>query len=139
MTSATLLSKKEPHLFVNNFESYFKQTPPDCSLNSEGNFEIRIHKEVLFQTSALCEMIITLNVESKIEIICPFLNLKELEMIVKFLYKGEVSHFDQSVIYQASKSLVELFGFPLLDKEANVDYDIKESIPKLDQELIPKK
>ena len=116
MTSSTLLSNKKSQLFVNNIESYFKQTPPDCSLNSEGNFEIRIHKEVLFQTSALCEMIITLNVESKIEIICPFLNLKELEMIVKFLYNGEVSHFDQSVIYQASKSLVEFLGSHFLTK-----------------------
>ena len=57
----------------------------------------------------------------------PFLALQELELIVHFLYNGEISYFDQNVVYQVSKYLVELFGFPILEKESNVQFRFQEA------------
>ena len=97
MNSSTLsiikymkLCKKEPELFENDMERYFKGRPPDCSFYSEDNVEIQVHKEVLYQTSYLREMIKTGCTESKIEVLCTSLTLQELEIVKQFLYKGEI-------------------------------------------------
>ena len=63
-------------------------------------------------------MIKSLDVESKIEIICPSLSLEELEIIVPFLYKGKVSVPDEELACKTSKNLMELFGFPLIAVES---------------------
>ena len=42
---------------VNYIESDIKLQPPDCSLFSEEGFEIPIHKEVLYQTKFLQEIV----------------------------------------------------------------------------------
>ena len=57
---------------------------------------------------------------------CPFLTLEEMEVIVQFLYTGEICHIDQNMVAEVSKHLSELFGFPLLDKEANLEHKIQE-------------
>ena len=49
----TILYNKEPLALVNSMESYFKERPPDCSLFSQDNFGIPVHKEVLYQTPFL--------------------------------------------------------------------------------------
>ena len=48
---------KEPVGLAANMDSYFKQKPPDCSLFSQDSFEFQVHKELLFQTEYLREMI----------------------------------------------------------------------------------
>ena len=52
---------KEPVGLAANMDSYFKQKPPDCSLFSQDSFEFQIHKELLFQTEYLREMIKSVN------------------------------------------------------------------------------
>ena len=66
-------------------------------------------------------MIKTLSKDSKIDIMCPDLSLQEVEIIVQFLYSGEIYHYDQNFIAEVSKNLADLFGFPLLDKGANLE------------------
>ena len=55
--TCTLVNKESMTIVENNMSLYFKEKPPDCSLFSQDNFEFPIHKEVLFQTNYLCEMI----------------------------------------------------------------------------------
>ena len=44
---------KEPLVLINAMESYFKSTPPDCSLFSDDNYGILIHKELMYQTKVV--------------------------------------------------------------------------------------
>ena len=46
---------------VNYIESDIKLQPPDCSLFSEDGFEVPIHKEVLYQTNFLREIVKTMD------------------------------------------------------------------------------
>ena len=64
--ACAVLQNKEPQLTVENMESYFHQRPPDCSLFSEGNFEIKVHREILYQTPYMRDMIKTLDIGKSI-------------------------------------------------------------------------
>ena len=116
---------KEPLVLINAMESYFKSTPPDCSLFSGDNYGILIHKELMYQTKFMREMIGTVGIDSKIELFCPSLSKEELEIIVDFFYNGNIFYTNQAVVSQVSKNLEELFGFPLIQVEMS---DTKESI-----------
>ena len=123
----TIVYNKEPLALVNSMESYFKERPPDCSLFSQDNFGIPVHKEVLYQTPFLRRMIQSFNMDSccsKIEILCPSLSKEELGAIVQFLYSGKISCFDQEAKSKLSDILTELFGFPSIDENG----DSKQSI-----------
>ena len=114
------LYKQTSMSFVNNIECYFKVTPPDCSLISQDNYEIPIHKELLYQTKYMQEMCKSVDMDpcySKIEIICPSLVKEEVDIIVHFLYSGKILCTDQSVASQVSTDLTQLFGFPAINIE----------------------
>ena len=115
------LHNKEPMALINSMESYLKQRPPDCSLFSQHNHEFPIHKEVLYQTEYLREMITDLNFEQKVEILCTSIAKEELQIMVDFLYDGKISCKDQTLGSQACKNLNEMFGFPI----ALIDGEIK--------------
>ena len=88
------LINKESLVLVENMSLYFKEKPPDCSLFSQDNFEFPIHKEVLFQTNYLCEMIQSTTPDPcccKIEIFCPSIAKEKLKIMVDFLYSGKIS------------------------------------------------
>ena len=108
---------KEPLVLISAMESYFKSTPPDCSLFSDDNYGILIHKELMYQTKFMREMIGSVGIDSKIDVFCPSLSKEELEIIVQFLYNGKLVHADETVVSKASKNLEELFGFPSLQGE----------------------
>ena len=131
---ATLLYNTEPLILVTSMESYFKERPPDCSLFSGDNFEISVHKEVLYQTPFLRRMIKSFNMDSccsKIEILCPSMKKEELVAIVQFLYNGKIIRTDHTkVASQFSSFLTELFGFPQIDENGNSKQSITESSPK---------
>ena len=116
---------KEPLVLINAMESYFKSTPPDCSLFSDDNYGILIHKELMYQTKFMREIISTVGIDSKIEVFCPSLSKEELEIIVDFFYNGKIFYANQTVVSEVSKNLEELFGFPLIQVETS---DTKESI-----------
>ena len=108
---------KEPMVLINNMDSYFNQTPPDCSLFSQDNHEIPIHKELLYQTKFTQEIIRSVGIDLKIEVICPFLSKEELETMVDFLYSGKIRFSNQEDISQACINLEEHFGFRLMQNE----------------------
>ena len=81
---------KDPMVLVNTIESYFKSMPSDCSLYSHENYKILIHKELMYQTKFMREMIKSVGIDSKIEVFCPSVSKKELEMIVDFFYNGKI-------------------------------------------------
>ena len=129
----TVLYNKEPLALVSSMDSYFKERPPDSSLFSQDNFEIPVHKEVLYQTSFLRRMIQSFNMDSccsKVEILCPSLSKEELGAIVQFLYSGKTSCFDQEVKLKLSDILTELFGFPSIDENGDSKQRIMEPIAK---------
>ena len=120
---------KEPLVLINAMESYFKSTPPDCHLFSDDNYGILIHKELMYQTKFMREMIDTVGIDSKIEVFCPSLSKEELEIIVDFFYNGKIFYTNQTVVSEVSKNLEELFGFPLIQVEMS---DTKESVLRLE-------
>ena len=84
---------------------------------SKDNYQILIHKELLYQTKFMREMISGIGIDSNIDVICPSVSKEELEIIVQFLYNGKLVHADETVVSKASKNLEELFGFPSLQGE----------------------
>ena len=109
----TVIFNKDPLVVVKNMDSYFKQIPPDCSLFCEDGSELSIHKELLYQTRFLRRMLKSANMDNnKIEIMCPFVAKRELEIIVKFLYTGQVYCGEQAFASQVFNNLTQLFGFP---------------------------
>ena len=73
--NCTTLKSKEPMALAHKMESYFKKTPPDCSLFSKENFQIPIHKELLYQTQFMRDMVKSVSPDSKIEVICHLLSI----------------------------------------------------------------
>ena len=127
---------QEPLVLCNNMDSYFKNTPPDCSLYSEGNHEISIHKELLYQTRYMREMIMNTGFESKIEVFCPSISKEELKNIVDFLYCGKISCKNQSAVSETTENLNKLFGFELTKDDMS---ETKESIVLPIKKKIPRK
>ena len=141
---------KEPLVLCNNMDSYFKNTPPDCSLYSKGNHEISIHKELLYQTKYMREMITNLGFESKIEVICPSISKEELKNIVDFLYCGKFSFKNQSAASETTENLNQLFGFELTKDDMSETLEsivlpIKKKVPRkrplksIESEFSPRK
>jgi len=111
-----VLYNKEQISLASYMIKYFKQRPPDCTLFSEDNCKILIHKELLYQTQYMRSMIKSASIGcccSQIEIMCPSLTINELEIIVQFLYSGKISCANQGIAVKISNNLTELFGFPV--------------------------
>ena len=73
----------------------------------------RVHKELLYQTEFMRKMLKSVDMDyCKIAILCETVSKEELDVIVKFLYHGEICCSDHNVAVQVSKSLKNLFGFP---------------------------
>ena len=131
-----LVIAQDPLVLCQNMDSYFKNTPPDCSLYSEGNHEISIHKELLYQTRYMREMIMNTGFESKIEVLCPFMSKEELENIVDFLYCGKILCKNQSAASETTENLNKLFGFELTKNDMS---ETKEMIVLPINKKIPRK
>ena len=114
-----LIKKRDTYFkqaLLKNMESYLEQNPPDCSLYSEDNFEFPVHKEVLYQTKYLCEIIKNSFSETcccKIEILCQSTSKEELKIMVDFLYTGNISCDNETLGFLTCKNLNTMFGFPI--------------------------
>ena len=122
----SVLYIKDPMILINGMDPYFKKNEPDCTLFSQNKQNIQVHKEVLYQTKLLREMISSVDSNSKIEIICTSIDKEELEIIVKFLYSGEISCQNQNTENQVSRTLSELFGFPPIKHSSNLEEHLKQ-------------
>ena len=122
-----IVQSHDPLLLVSHMDSYFNFALPDCHLYSRDNFQIPVHKELLYQTQFMREMIESVGVDSEIDLICPSMAKEDLEMVVHFLYNGKLLHASEEVVSNASKNLAELFGFPM-DNMSLEKTDVVESI-----------
>ena len=108
---------------VHYMETYMKNIKPDITLLSEDKFEITVHKEIFFQTQLMRTMIKSSDSDyccSRVTVICS-IPREELDMIVQFLYSGEVlckNHKDANIL---SENLTELFGFPKLCLSSKIE------------------
>ena len=119
------LKSKDSLAVMNYKESYFMQKPPDCSLFSEEGHEILIHKELLYQTKFMLEILKSSNCCScKIEIFFPSLQKEDLKDMVKFLYTGEITYKDQRDVHEVLVNLTNFLGFPIPS-----DMTIKRNVP----------
>ena len=103
-----VLYNKEQISLASYMIKYFKQRPPDCTLFSEDNCKILIHKELLYQTQYMRSMIKSATIGcccSQIEILCPSMTINELEIIVQFLYRLFLMRLLQSWFYQLNQKL----------------------------------
>ena len=111
---------KDPLVIVKSIGSYYKQSPPDCGLFSEDGYEIPLHKELLFQTKLMCQILKNIDIDCcKITIMCPSLTKKDLERIVDFLYSGKIYCANLTDATEVFNNLTQLFGFPSTNFEFN--------------------
>ena len=89
-----------------------KNKETDCVLYSQSGFKFDIHKEILYP-SKLMKNVVNENSGccGKIEIVCPC-SENELESILGFLYNGAVSCNNKTDILKILKNLNQIFGFP---------------------------
>ena len=107
------LVNKDNFDIVNYIESDIKLQPPDCSLFSEEGFEIPIHKEVLYQTKFMREMLKSMDCCcGKVELFFPTLPKEDLDVMVNFLYNGRIICRNRSDLCKVVVNLTQFLGFP---------------------------
>ena len=96
-----------------NSNKYLKARPPDCCMYSEEGSQFKIHRELLCQNEFLRKILDGAKdcCCSAIEIFCPCSD-KELVLLVKFLYTGEIVCDDIDDLTKTIGNLKEIFGFP---------------------------
>ena len=94
------------------FEALSKVKEADCFLYSEDGTKIKIHKEILCQTSFMKNILLNANhfCCGNTEIYCPC-SSDELELMVKFLYSGKISCEKKSDMPKILDNLARIFGF----------------------------
>ena len=107
------LINKETFDIVDYIKSDIKLRPPDCSLFSEDGFEFPIHKEVLYQTKFLREIVKSMDCCCcKVELFFPMLAKEDLKVMAKFLYDGKIICKSKSDLCRVVVNLTQFFGFP---------------------------
>ena len=94
---------------------YLKSKPPDCTLFSKDGFEIPVHKELIYRTKLIPQIIKSGTDDcccSKIDIIFPSLETKQLQLMVQFLYDGQIFCQDPITATEVISNLKEFFGVP---------------------------
>ena len=92
-------------------ESFLTNEKTDCILYSKDGIKFNIHKEILFQSNLMQNIMKSGHCCQNIETFCPC-SEKELETILNFLYNGPTSFNDKTVVDQILSNLTRLFGFP---------------------------
>ena len=93
-------------------KSYTELKQPDCSFYTEHGEEIPIHKELLFQTDFMHNILKSCECYcSKIEIIFPSIPIEELDLMIEFLYTGQFSCNLQNIAKKTISNLEEYLGF----------------------------
>lgn len=97
----------------NSLELYLKSKETDCFLYSREGVKFKIHKEILYYTKLMRNILhSTKNYCCKeIEIFCPC-SKDELESMVNFLYTGTFSSDKQISVTELNSNLTKILGFP---------------------------
>ena len=94
-------------------ELYLKKKEPDCILYSKEGVKFNVHKEILYQTKLMKNILLDDHGQfsQSIEIFCPCSD-KEIESILNFLYNGSISCYQEDEVSKILNNLTKLFGFP---------------------------
>ena len=94
-------------------ELYLKKKEPDCILYSKEGVKFNVHKEILYQTELMKNILLDDHGQfsQSIEIFCPCSD-KEIESILNFLYNGSISCYQEDEVSKILNNLTKLFGFP---------------------------
>ena len=108
------LYKNDSNIIIEYMKSYLKSKPPDCTLFSKDGFEIPVHKELIYQTKLIPQIIKsgTACCCSNIDIIFSSIDKKQLEVMVQFLYDGQIFCPDPITATEVISNLKEFFGVP---------------------------
>ena len=102
--------------------SFFSKKESDCILYSEEGVNFNVHKEILFQTDFLRNILSSKKAEccSVMEIFCPC-SENDLKYMVEFLYLGKISCKTRDDLFRILDELNEVFGFPKEKLDQNND------------------
>ena len=117
-----VIMKSDVSIFNDNFFGpYFKDKDPDCNLYSIEGTRIGIHKELLYPSKLMRNILKDANSFccKKIEFFCPCSEV-ELEFFVDFLYSRTISFNEYININEFIDNISKTFGFP--DKLFSVKY-----------------
>ena len=107
--------KNNEELFEHDtfMESYLKKEEPDCILYSQDGKQFNIHKEILYQTQLMKNILLGHHSVccQNIEIFCPCSN-KEIESVLNFLYNGTISLENETDVAELDEILTKIFAFP---------------------------
>ena len=119
-------------VFNHDFVSlYLKGKEPNCTLYSQEGVKFSIHKEILYQSKLMKNILRDLNnfCCKDIEIVCPCSEI-ELESMITFLYTGSFIYYENTNINEFINITTKLFGFPdrLFSIEHHSDASIKTNL-----------
>ena len=93
-------------------ETFFKNEGTDCILYSSEGVKFNIHKELLYQTKLMKNVLLNNSMCCQnVEIFCPC-SENELQTILDFLYNGKTTCHDNKEIAKILDNLTKVFGFP---------------------------
>ena len=98
------------HEFI---ESFLQNRKTDCILYSREGTKYDVHKEILFPTILMKNILSTdsnIGCCQNLEIFCPC-PAKELESMLKLLYGGSIFYNSEQNVSDIVKNLTKLFGF----------------------------
>ena len=109
-----VLKNDEQNFNHQDFKDFLtKNKETDCILFSQERTKFTIHKEVLFPTRLMRNILKSASgMDNKeLEIFCPCSEY-ELESIVDFLYEGQISCQKVNDIANIQDNLIKIFSFP---------------------------
>ena len=92
--------------------SFLKNEEANCILYSKEGIKFDIHKEILYQTEFMRNILKSTNIIccGTIEFLCPC-SEDELESMVNFLYNGTISELRLTDVAKILDNLTKMFGF----------------------------
>ena len=94
----SIFFNENPMAIAEYMDTYLKLNPPDCNFFSEDGYKLPVHKELLYQSKAMRDIVKNFDCCcTNIDIIFSTIKKNQLELMVQFLYKGQIICTDQSI------------------------------------------
>ena len=121
-------------------ETLYKNKKTDCILYSKEGMKFEIHKEILYQTKLMKNILLDTNSLCcrEMEIFCPCTE-DDLENMINFFYKGTISYSKQINVVKFIDNVNKIFGFPeksISIKDASTNLAIKEEFENIDEKHV---
>ena len=120
---------ENPMAIAEYMDTYLKLNPPDCNFFSEDGYKLPVLKELLYQTKAMRDIVKNFDCCcNNIDIIFSTIKKNQLELMVQFLYKGEIICTDQSIATEVTSIIEKILGIPMDMNKTQQDNLIKEEM-----------